>query len=91
MGAQGRGCKGSLRCGGGPSCERRRSPVLAQHRKGFEKITRQYVATHLRAVRRVSEFIAYQRLFALWHVVHRPFFALLLVALAIHLYAVYRY
>jgi hypothetical protein len=68
-----------------------RSPVLAQHRKGFEKITRQFVVTHLRAVRRVSEFIAYQRLFALWHVVHRPFFALLLVALAIHLYAVYRY
>jgi hypothetical protein len=67
------------------------SPLLAQHRKRFEKITRQYVATHLRAVRRVSEFIAYQRLFALWHVVHRPFFGLLLVALAIHLYAVYRY
>ncbi len=67
------------------------SPVLAQHRKGFEKITRNYIATHLRAVRRVSEFVAYQRLFALWHVVHRPFFAILLIALAIHLYAVYRY
>jgi hypothetical protein len=67
------------------------SPVLAQHRKKFEKITRQFIATHLRAVRRVAEFVAYQRLFALWHVVHRPFFALLLVALAIHVYAVYRY
>jgi hypothetical protein len=67
------------------------SAVLAQHRKGFEKITRHYVATHLRAVRRVAEFVAYQRLFALWHVVHRPFFAILLIALSIHLYAVYRY
>ncbi len=67
------------------------SPVLAQHRKRFERITRHYVATHLRAVRRVAEFVAYQRLFALWHVVHRPFFAILLIALSIHLYAVYRY
>jgi hypothetical protein len=67
------------------------SPVLAQHRRGFEKITRHYVATHLRAVRRVAEFVAYQRLFALWHVVHRPFFVILLIALAIHLYSVYRY
>jgi len=67
------------------------SPVLAQHRRGFEKTTRHYVATHLRAVRRVAEFVAYQRLFALWHVVHRPFFVVLLIALAIHLYAVYRY
>ena len=67
------------------------SPWVAQHRKGFERITRQHVAAHLRAVRRVAEFIAYQRLFALWHVVHRPFFGILLVALAVHLYAVYRY
>jgi hypothetical protein len=67
------------------------SPWLAQHRKGFERITRLHLALHLRAVRRVAEFVAYQRLFALWHVVHRPFFGLLLVALAFHLYAVYRY
>jgi len=67
------------------------SPWLAQHRQGFEKITRLHLALRLRAVRRVAEFIAYQRLFALWHVVHRPFFGLLLVALAVHVYAVYRY
>jgi len=67
------------------------SPWVAQHRKGFERITRLHLALHLRVVRRVAEFVAYQRLFALWHVVHRPFFGLLLVALAFHLYAVYRY
>jgi hypothetical protein len=67
------------------------SPWLAQHRKGFERITRLQLALHLRAVRRVAEFVAYQRLFALWHVVHRPFFGILLVALAFHVYAVYRY
>jgi hypothetical protein len=67
------------------------SPWVAEHRKGFERITRRHVATHLRAVRRVADFVAYQRLFALWHVVHRPFFGVLLVALAVHLYAVYRY
>jgi hypothetical protein len=67
------------------------SPQLRHNAKAFEKVTRQYIATHLREVRRVAEFTAYQRLFALWHVVHRPFFVILLISVAIHLYAVYRY
>ena len=67
------------------------SALLGQHRHGFEKVTRRYIGAHLNAVRNVAEFIAYQRLFALWHVVHRPFFVILLIALAIHLYAVYEY
>ncbi len=42
-------------------------------------------------VRRVAEFVAYQRLFALWHVVHRPFFVILAVAAVIHVIAVHSY
>lgn len=67
------------------------SPQFRRNAKSFEKITRHYVATHLHEVRRVAEFIAYQRLLALWHVIHRPFFVILLITVAIHLYAVYRY
>jgi hypothetical protein len=45
----------------------------------------------LREVRRVAEFTAYQRLFALWHVVHRPFFVILMLSVAIHVFAVHYY
>ncbi len=67
------------------------SPRLAQNGRRLEQITRGYVARHLREVRRVAEFTAYQRLFALWHVVHRPFFVILLLSVAIHVFAVHYY
>jgi len=64
---------------------------LRQYGASLERITREYIASHLRQVRRVAEFVAYQRLFALWHVVHRPFFAILVIAVVIHVIAVHRY
>jgi hypothetical protein len=67
------------------------SPVLSRHGEQFAKVTKLYVTSHLRQVRRLAEFVAYQRLFALWHKVHRPFFVLLLIAVAIHVFAVHRF
>jgi hypothetical protein len=67
------------------------SPLVSRHRRRFEEITNGYVAMHMREVRRVAQFIAYQQLFALWHVVHRPFFLILLVSVAIHVFAVHYY
>jgi hypothetical protein len=67
------------------------SPRLSEHGPRFEKLTKRYVARHLRQVRRVAEFVAYQRLFALWHVIHRPFFVILLISVAIHVFAVHYY
>lgn len=67
------------------------SDRLKQNRRRLEAITRQYIATHLREVRRVAEFTAYQRLFALWHVIHRPFFVILFLSVAIHVFAVHYY
>jgi hypothetical protein len=68
-----------------------RSTRLQRYGSSLERITRDYIRNHLRQVRRVAEFVAYQRLFALWHVVHRPFFAILVVAAVIHVIAVHRY
>jgi hypothetical protein len=65
-----------------------RSVRLERYGPSLERITREYVRNHLRQVRRVAEFVAYQRLFALWHVVHRPFFAILALAAVIHVVAV---
>jgi len=73
------------------AAEARQSARLRKFGPSLERITREYIANHLRQVRRVAEFVAYQRLFALWHVVHRPFFVVLAVAAAIHVIAVHSY
>lgn len=68
-----------------------RSPAIAAHRTQLEKTIAQYIRNHLRHVRRVAEFTAYDRLFALWHKVHFPFFVLLLISVVVHIAVVYLY
>ncbi len=67
------------------------SPLVHQHRKKLDKATRRYITNHLRQVRRVAEFNAYERLFALWHIVHLPFFYLLVLSTIVHVIAVHLY
>lgn len=68
-----------------------RSPIVAEHRPQLEQTIRSYIRNHLYHVRRVAEFIAYDRLFALWHKVHLPFFLLLLVSVIVHIAVVHLY
>jgi len=67
------------------------SPRVAQHRIPLERATRLFISRHLRQVRKVAEFNAYERLFSLWHVVHLPFFVLLIISAAVHIWAVHAY
>lgn len=67
------------------------SPVVMQHRDRLLKLTSGFVKEHLYRVRRVATFVAYERLFALWHKVHLPFFYLLLVTAVVHVIAVHAY
>jgi hypothetical protein len=67
------------------------SARLERNGARLEEITRNYIRDHLRHVRRVAEFTAYQRLFALWHTIHRPFFVVLLLSVAVHVFAVHYY
>jgi hypothetical protein len=76
---------------GAIAAEAERSDRLRRFGPSLERITRSYISNHLKQVRRVAEFVAYQRLFALWHVVHRPFFVVLVVAAVIHVIAVHIY
>ena len=50
-----------------------------------------YVEIYLRAVRRTAAFVLYERLFALWHVLHLPLFVLLVLAAITHVIAVHLY
>jgi hypothetical protein len=50
-----------------------------------------YIALHLASVRRVAEFHLYERLFALWHVLHFPLFLMLIISGFVHVFAVHMY
>ncbi len=49
------------------------------------------IALHLAAVRKAAAFAFYERLFALWHVLHLPLFILLVLVAIIHVIAVHFY
>jgi hypothetical protein len=67
------------------------SQVVRQHRDRLLELTRRFVKEHLKRVRRVASFAAYDRLFSLWHKVHLPFFYLLIVTAIVHVIAVHMY
>ncbi|HEY7672827.1 MAG TPA: hypothetical protein VIC71_11460 [Gammaproteobacteria bacterium] len=69
----------------------RKSAVIAAQRKRLERVVNGFIQEHLRRVRRVAEFGSYERLFALWHVFHLPFFYMLVITALIHVLAVHMY
>jgi len=52
---------------------------------------RKTTSTYLRSVLRVAQFSAYERVFALWHLLHVPFVYLLLITACFHVFAVHAY
>lgn len=69
----------------------KRSPAVAQHQRRMRKACKKHVRIYMRRVRSVAAFSAYDRLFALWHKVHLPFFIILLITAIIHVIAVHWY
>ena len=69
----------------------RRSTIVAEHQDQLERAICAFIASHLRCVRRVAEFTAYDRLFALWHKVHVPFFVSLVLSVVVHVIVVHVY
>jgi hypothetical protein len=45
----------------------------------------------LAAIRRTAQFATYERLFALWHVIHIPFLVMLVITAIVHVVAVHAY
>lgn len=50
-----------------------------------------FVARYLAAVRSVAELGVYERLFALWHLLHVPLFVVLFLSAVVHIIAVHAY
>ncbi len=60
---------------------------LRRRRRQVASLTRRYLSS----VVRVAQFTAYERLFALWHVLHVPFVYLLIFTACFHIFAVHAY
>lgn len=67
------------------------SPSVAEQRPRLEGLAKRHIRDHLRQVRAVALFGFYERGFALWHIIHLPFFFLLVVAAIVHVIAVHLY
>jgi len=67
------------------------SPLIAERKRDLRIVIRRHVRTHLRQVRRVAEFTAYDRLLALWHKLHFPFFVLMFISVTVHVAVVHLY
>ena len=52
---------------------------------------RRYLSIYLQKLRRAAEFRFYERLFAMWHVLHVPLLFLLIAAAVVHIAAVHLY
>ena len=66
-------------------------PLIAAKRKTLEKVTEFFIDEHFRRVRKVAQFQCSERLLALWHLFHLPFFYMLVLTALIHVLAVHMY
>jgi hypothetical protein len=67
------------------------SAVGKQHRRRLRRTTSRYIAKRLAEIRKVAQFSFFKKLFSLWHVVHVPFFLMMVLSVLIHVLAVHMY
>lgn len=67
------------------------SPVIMHHRRRLKRTTKVYLRRRLAEIRRVAQFGFFDRLFSLWHIVHVPFFIMMVLSAIVHVLAVHMY
>ena len=73
------------------SAASRGSEVIRRDQARLRKNARRYIHYYTGLVRRVAQYSFYERLFALWHVFHLPFFFMLVISALVHVLAVHMY
>jgi hypothetical protein len=68
-----------------------RSAAIQRDQKRLRKVTYKYIRNYTNLMGRVAQFSFYERLFALWHVFHLPFFFMLIISALVHVLAVHMY
>lgn len=71
--------------------EAQRSGWSRAERRQQKTYARLFIANYLSSVRKTVQFTLYERLFALWHILHIPLFFMLLIATVVHIIAVHMY
>ena len=67
------------------------SPAVDEHREQLLNATRNFLREHLTQARQVAQFGFYERLFSWWHIVHVPFFMMMVLSAIVHVFAVHMY
>ena len=67
------------------------SPVIARNRRKIRRAAARYIRDFTVLTGRVAQFSLYERLFALWHVLHLPIFFLMVLSAFVHIFAVHVY
>jgi hypothetical protein len=67
------------------------SPIVARERMRLQRNCLTYVGRRLKQLRSFAQFVMFERLFSIWHVVHYPMFLVLVVAVIVHIVAVHMY
>jgi hypothetical protein len=68
-----------------------RSEVVARDRKRLRRTTSRFVRGYTELMTRVARFTVYERLFAIWHVLHLPIFFVMVLSALVHVLAVHMY
>lgn len=68
-----------------------RSDVVRRDFTRVSKATYKYIKDYTDLMGRIAQFSFYERLFALWHVFHLPFFFMLVLSSLVHVLAVHMY
>ena len=67
------------------------SEIVARDYKRLARIASRYIRDYTRLTGRVAQFSFYERLFALWHILHLPIFFMMVLSVIFHILAVHMY
>ncbi len=73
------------------AAEAKRQNWRGRQRRMQARAARRLLGSYLFAVCQVAEFNLFERLFALWHMLHLPLFFIMFVASVVHVFAVHMY
>ena len=68
-----------------------RFAVVARDRKRLKRTTSRFVTDYTKLMTRIAKFTVYERLFAVWHVLHLPIFFVMVLSALLHVLAVHMY
>ena len=70
-------------------CRRRQLP--GKQRRAWHRIARAHLEVYFQTVKGAARLILFERLFALWHVLHVPIFVVMVLSAVVHVVAVHFY